>query len=175
VLVEVLKYRATRDPKGRRNRNPTTQRMPWAMIILSVLVNGSEDPPLLVLPLPPVDEGLEAEVPVPMDPARLSEVSPISRCWVKLALGELEPGFVSPKAQMMYSLPRVPLTGTVNMNDGEEPVTCMTKKVYWSKPSMTTEERQTVHRSQNPALWRQGKGWSRLLVRHDQSQCAGTR
>jgi hypothetical protein len=128
VLVEVLKYRATRDPKGRRNRNPTTQRMPWAMIILSVLVNGSEDPPLLVLPLPPVDEGLEAEVPVPMDPARLSEVSPISRCWVKLALGELEPGFVSPKAQMMYSLPRVPLTGVVNTNDGEEPVTYMTKR-----------------------------------------------
>lgn len=47
----------------------------------------------------------------------------MSKCSVKLASGELEPGFVVPKAQMMYSVPRVPLTGIVNANLGKEPVT----------------------------------------------------
>lgn len=105
------------------------------MIILSVLVNGSEAPPLLVFPLPPVDEGVELEeVPVPRDLERSRELWPISKCSVKLALGEVESGFVLPKAQIIFSLPRVPLTGMVNANFGEEPVTWMIKNQIGKNP-----------------------------------------
>ena len=84
--------------------------MPWAMIILSVLVNGNEVPPLLLLPLPlpllpepePEPEPLEVR-----DLDRSIEDCPMSQCSVKSVSGELEPGFVVPKAQMMYSVPTV--------------------------------------------------------------------
>lgn len=75
------------------------------MTILSVLVKGIEIPlPLLV---PPVEVGPEAEVPVPRVPARLRVDWPSCQCSAKSALGEDEPGFVVPKAQMMSSVPTV--------------------------------------------------------------------
>lgn len=64
------------------------------------------------------------DVLVPVGPERSREVEPMSKCWVKLAPVELEPGFVVPKAQMMSWVPRVPLTGMVKANFGVEPVTC---------------------------------------------------
>ena len=82
------------------------------MIILSLLVNGDEVPPLL-LPLLPfpfafVDEGVEPdEVDVLRDLERSREDWPISQCSVITALGEEEPGFVVPNAQMILSVSTV--------------------------------------------------------------------
>jgi len=77
------------------------------MIILSLLVND-EDPPVVVplsFPLPLVLLGMVAEdTPVPSDLERSRVEVPISRCWIKLALGEEDPGFVVPTAQMMLSV-----------------------------------------------------------------------
>jgi len=75
------------------------------MTILSVLVKGIETPPLPLVP--PVEVGPEAEVPVPRVPARLRVDSPFCQCSSNSALGEDEPGFVVPKAQMMFSVPTV--------------------------------------------------------------------
>jgi len=78
------------------------------MTILSVLVKGNETPPLPLPPfVPPVEVGLEADVPVPRVPARLRVDCPLSQCSVNSALGEDDPGFVVPKAQMMFSVPTV--------------------------------------------------------------------
>lgn len=72
------------------------------MIILSFLVRGNESS---LFPLPPglVEPEVEPEVepvdvPEPRDLARLREDGPLSQCWVIVALGEEEPGFVVPKA-----------------------------------------------------------------------------
>lgn len=55
------------------------------------------------------------EVPEPeLERSRL--LRPIFSCWMKLALGELDPGFVVPNAQIMFSVPTVPLKGIVNAN-----------------------------------------------------------
>ena len=84
--------------------------MPWAMIILSVLVNEIEDPPLpLLSPLPPLPPGVGVgdEPSVVSDLDRSREPWPSLECWVKEALGELEPGFVRPEAQMIFSVPTV--------------------------------------------------------------------
>lgn len=74
------------------------------MTILSVFVMGNEVPPLVLPLVLPVAPGLEADVTVP---ARLREDCPLSQCSAKSALGEDEPGFVVPKAQMMFSVPTV--------------------------------------------------------------------
>lgn len=65
-----------------------------------------------------------------MDPESSREDEPISKCSVKLALGEVEPGFVVPKAQMMFWVPRVPLTGIVKANFGVEPVTSLPESSF---------------------------------------------
>jgi len=82
------------------------------------LVNGSEVPPLLLpplpllfplpLPFPLVDEGVEPdELDVPRDLERSREDWPISKCSVMTALGEEDPGFVVPNAQMILSVATV--------------------------------------------------------------------
>jgi len=68
------------------------------MIILSFLVRGNESS-LFPLPLGLVEPEVEpVDVPEPRDLARLREDGPLSQCWVIVALGEEEPGFVVPKA-----------------------------------------------------------------------------
>ena len=80
------------------------------MIILSVLVNANELPPLLLplFPYPPVDVEVEPdEVDVLRDFERSRDDWPISQCSVISASGEEDPGFVVPNAQMILSLATV--------------------------------------------------------------------
>lgn len=66
------------------------------MIIFSLLVRGNPPSSLLV-----EGSGVVPEVSVF---ERSREDWPISQCSVKSAFGEEEPGFVVPKAQMMFSV-----------------------------------------------------------------------
>ena len=79
---------------------------------MSLLDIDDEVPPLLLplfpFPFPYVDEGVEPdELDVPRDFVRSRDDVPISQCSVMSALGEEDPGFVVPNAQMIFSVSTV--------------------------------------------------------------------